>query len=270
MVRFAAAILVCLPIVANAQDVRLSHCIAVAGLDPELGDVQPANYRDPLGEYEVRISYVDHATFLIQSSDGIAVATDFTGLLGPAQVTPDVVTINHAHSSHWTDFVDPAIKHVLKGWSDTFGEKVEHNLQVGRMLIRNVNTDIRNGFGVEPNGNSIFIFEVDGLCIGHLGHLHHEPDEAQYAALGRVDVLMAAVDGGLTLDLPTMIRIAKRLKSSVVIPMHWFGRGTLDAFLAGMADEFDIVAVDGSFIELSLTTLPSRPTVIVLQPRLLD
>jgi hypothetical protein len=25
-----------------------------------------------------------------------------------------------------------------------------------------------------PDGNSVFIFEVAGLCIGHLGHLHHE------------------------------------------------------------------------------------------------
>ena len=71
---------------------------------------------------------------------------------------------------------------------------------------------------MEEKGNSIFVFEMAGLCIGHLGHLHHEPDTAQYAALGRLDVVMVPVDGGYTLNLATMIRVVKRLRSSVVIP----------------------------------------------------
>ena len=47
------------------------------------------------------------------------------------------------------------------------------------MLVRNVPTDIRGwgGQAIENYGNSIFVFEAEGLCIGHLGHLHHEPDE---------------------------------------------------------------------------------------------
>jgi len=268
--RLLAAILIFLPVLAHAQPARLSHCIAIAGLDGGPERMFRANYRQALDKYEMRVSYVGHSTFLIQTEGGVSVATDFTGTLGPAGLVPDVVTMNHAHSSHWTPFVPPEVKHILPGWGESFGARIEHSLEIGEMLIRNVQTDIRRDFSTEPNGNSIFIFEVDGLCIGHLGHLHHEPDEAQYAAIGRVDVLMAAVDGGLTLDTPTMIRIAKRLKSSVVIPMHWFGRGALDGFLRGMSDEFDIVEAGESFVELSLTTLPERPTVIVLEPRLLD
>ncbi len=107
---------------------------------------------------------------------------------------------------------------------------------------------------------------MEGLCIGHLGHLHHEPDEMQYAALGRLDVVMAPVDGGLTLDLPTMIRVLKRLRASVVIPMHWFGRGSLDVFLAGMSDEFDVRRTGDQSLVVSLRSLPDRPTVVVLEP----
>lgn len=78
---------------------------------------------------------------------------------------------------------------------------------------------------------------------------------------------MAAVDGGLTVDVPTMIRIVKRLKSSVVIPMHWWSGGSLGAFLAGVSDEF-VVQRDGvSSIEVSLRTLPPQPTVVVLEPQ---
>lgn len=80
---------------------------------------------------------------------------------------------------------------------------------------------------------------------------------------------MAAVDGGLTVDTPTMIRIIKRLRSSVVLPMHWFSRGSLDRFLDGVADDFSIVRTGESSLELSLRNLPSRPTVMVLEPRFL-
>ena len=139
------------------------------------------------------------------------------------------------------------------------------------MLIRNVPTDIRGPAGtVEPAGNSIFVFEVAGLCIGHLGHLHHEPSPEQYAALGRLDVVMAPVDGGMTLDLPTMIRVLKRLRASIVLPMHWFSSHGLGTFLAGMEDDFAIDLHDESDIEVSLASLPARPTVIVLRPKPLD
>lgn len=267
MLRSLVIIALVLPAMVQAQTNRISHCIAIAALDPALEYVQLASYREPLEEYQVRISYVGHSTFLVQSASGPSVATDYTGTLGPTEFIPEVVTMNHAHSSHWTPVVHPDIAHVLQGWGQTFGEPAEHRLEIGDMLIRNVPTDIRSGFETEPNGNSIFVFEVDGLCIGHLGHLHHEPDDAQYAALGRLDVVMAAVDGGLTLDTAAMIRVAKRLKSSVVLPMHWFGRGTLDQFLLGMEDEFDIVQQGESSLEISLTTLPDRPTVIVLEPK---
>ncbi|WP_373050821.1 MBL fold metallo-hydrolase, partial [Thalassovita aquimarina] len=99
--------------------------------------------------------------------------------------------------------------------------------------------------------------------------LHHEPDAAQYAALGRLDVVMAPVDGGLTLDLASMIRVLQRLKSSVVIPMHWFGDGTLSVFLRGIGSDFEVVRTEDSALELSLLTLPRQPTVMVLQPRYL-
>ncbi len=213
----------------------------------------------PLDEFTVRIRYVDHSMFLIRTPGGLSAATDFTGYLGPTTFLPDVVTMNNAHSTHWTANPDPAIPHVLRGLAD--GEvPADHYLELGEMLVRNVPTDVRSGMGgVRVAGNSIFVFEVAGLCIGHLGHLHHEPDEFQYAALGRLDVVMAPVDGGMTLDLPTMILVLKRLKSSVVIPMHWFSTYSLDRFVVGMRDEFDIQVTDGSDYEVSLRTLPSPP-----------
>jgi len=254
---------------AMAQERRPSHCIAIADAAPGLAYVQKASYTAPVPAFSVRISYINHSMFLIQTPGGIDVVTDYAGYIGAADFVPDVVTMNHAHDTHWTALPSPDIAHVLKGWGP-YGVGIDHHVDLGEMLIRNVSTDIRGQFGGgETNGNSIFVFEVEGLCIGHLGHLHHEPNDAQYAALGRLDVVMVAVDGGLTLPVPEVTRIMKRLKSSVVIPMHWFGRRVLDRFLADMSDAFDIRRTGGSSLEVSLRDLPSRPTVIVLEPEYL-
>ncbi|MCG6904086.1 MAG: MBL fold metallo-hydrolase [Rhodobacter sp.] len=270
MLRLTLMLLLCAATTAQAQTRRPSHCIAIADAAPGVEYIQKAAFDAPVPEYSVRITYIDHAMFLIQTPGGLGVVTDYAGYLGGAAFLPDVVTMNHAHDTHFTHFPDPAIPHVLKGWGET-PAGADHHLDLGEMLIRNVSTDIRSRFGgaPEPNGNSIFVFEVEGLCIGHLGHLHHEPTDEQYAALGRLDVVMAAVDGGMTLPTPVIVRILKRLKSSVVIPMHWFGRSTLDRFLVEMSDEFDIQRAGGSEYVVSLRTLPARPTVLVLDPRYL-
>lgn len=268
MRQFFLCLVLCLtPLGLAAQNTRTpSHCIALAN-DIDGGRfIQFASYDVDVAPETVRIHYIAHASFLIRTAGGLNMLTDFTGFTGNAPMIPDVVTMNHAHETHWTAFPDPAIPHALPGWGE-FGRGIDHRVDLGEVLVRNVSTDIRSQFsGTETNGNSVFIFEVAGLCIGHLGHLHHEPNDEQYAAIGRLDVVMAAVDGGSTVDLPTMMRIIDRLRSSIVIPMHWFGDFTLNAFLDGMRDNFQVVEVGGPALDVSLDRLPSRPTIMVLRP----
>ncbi|MEC8580665.1 MAG: MBL fold metallo-hydrolase [Pseudomonadota bacterium] len=249
---------------------RPSHCIAIADANPWMQYVHKASWTDPVPDYSVRLHYISHASFLLQTQGGLNAVTDFTGFIGNTTLIPDVVTMNHAHDTHWTANPDPAIAHPLNGWGE-FGEGIDHYLDLGEMLVRNVSTDIRSGFGgVEENGNSIFVFEVEGLCIGHLGHLHHEPNDEQYAALGRLDVLMVPVDGGFTMERAAMIRVIERLKSRIIIPMHWFSGMALTSFLNDVSDEFVILRDGRSSLEVSLATLPDRPTIIVLEPQWLS
>jgi L-ascorbate metabolism protein UlaG (beta-lactamase superfamily) len=106
---------------------------------------------------------------------------------------------------------------VLRGWNPDGDGPAEHLLDLGEMLVRNVPTDIRGRLGgpSEAHGNSIFVFEVEGLWMGHLGHLHHTPTPEQYAAIGRLDVVMAPVGGGLTLPLPEMVAVLKHVRSAI-------------------------------------------------------
>lgn len=243
-----------------------SDCLQVAHQwpgAPEGPRIVPASL--DLAEGEVSIDFVGHASFRIETPEGVTAVTDFAGWWGDGD-TPEIVTMNKAHSSHWTPFPDPSIANVLRGWNPEGGEAV-HWLELGDMLVRNVPTDIRTWDGtVETFGNSIFIFEVGGLCIGHLGHLHHKPTDLHYGMIGRLDVVMAPVDGGYTMNLPAMIEVLKRLRARVVLPMHWFGESNLQRFLAGMADEFEVRPMDAGALTVSLDSLPTRPTVMVLRP----
>ena len=247
---------------AAAQDRIPSHCIALA---QDIGRVIPVAFADPVAQDQVRIRYLDHSSFAIRTSGGLTAVTDYNGFIGVTDFAPDVVTMNNAHSTHWTDRPDPRIRHVLQGWDD-FGGAAEHRLDLGEMLIRNVPTDVRRFGTVRPNGNSIFIFEAAGLCIGHLGHLHHIPDDTQFAAIGRLDVVMVPVDGGFTMDVASMGEVVRRLRSSLVLPMHWFSGASLEVFLADMSTESEVVRPGLSQIDLSLGRLPGRPTIMVLEP----
>ncbi|MGF1552121.1 MAG: MBL fold metallo-hydrolase [Paracoccaceae bacterium] len=211
----------------------------------------------------VEIEYVAHSTYRITTPAGVVIATDFFGMAGQGAV-PDVVTMNHAHSTHYTDYPDPAIRHVLRGWNPDGDGPAEHLLRTDDVVVRNVTTDIRSGWsGREPDGNSIFVFETAGICIGHLGHLHHTLSEQHYAMLGRMDVLMVPVDGTYTMNLDDMIGVADRLKSRIVLPMHAFGPGSMRIFLDGLAGSFAIERVDAPSIRVGVDSLPERPTIVL-------
>ncbi|ALN74039.1 MBL fold metallo-hydrolase [Aureimonas sp. AU20] len=252
---------------AQAPEETPSACLAMAeraGVRTASLD-KPAPYRVAANEVrargEVRITYVSHATYLIESGEGVRIATDYAGFSGEGPL-PDVVTMNKAHSTHYTDFPDPGIATVLRGWNPA-GGAARHNVTVGDVLIRNVPTDI-NRFGTfEADGNSIFIFEMDGLCIGHLGHLHHKLAADDYAAIGRLDVLMVPVDGSWTMSQSGMGEIAAKLHSSVVLPMHRF-RTPIERFLEQIPD-FVVERRSEDTLTLSARTLPKQPTVILLK-----
>ena len=170
--------------------------------------------------------------------------------------------MNRAHSSHFTDFPDPKIEHVLRGWNPD-GGPASHYLNVEDVLIRNVTTDILTGGLHMVNGNSIFIFEVAGLCIGHLGHLHHALNEEHYAKIGRLDVVMVPIDGAMTLSLGGMSEIMKRLRSSIILPMHARGWATPADFINMLGADFESNYLKSRSFVVSLFDLPKRPTVIV-------
>ncbi|WP_368911721.1 MBL fold metallo-hydrolase [Taklimakanibacter deserti] len=259
--RFLAFLLLLVPPFTAAEaQAPVSECLAMA---QGPGLVQPARYREAaLEASQVRFTFVGHSTFLIESPGGVTIATDYSGYANG--IVPDVVTMNHAHSTHYTDFPDPKIKHVLRGWNPQ-GGPARHDLQAGDVRIRNVTTDIRGGaLGRVPDGNSIFIFEIAGLCIGHLGHLHHELSPAQLGSIGRLDIVLVPVDGTYTMAQANMLTVLKELKARIVIPMHYFRPETLSRFINGLSGTLAVDYKADPTVILSAKTLPEKPTLIVL------
>lgn len=234
------------------------------GCRPEMASYRLPIQRVQLAKDEVRLTFIGHATFLIETPGGVKIATDYNDYVRPP-VTPDIATMNKAHSTHYSNRPDPTIKQVLRGWDPEGKGAAHHDLTLGDVRVRNVPTNIRTyDGGTDYDGNSIFVFEIDDLCIAHLGHLHHPLEPGHLRALGRVDIVLFPVDGSYTLDQEGMLEVLKSLQARVMIPMHFFGGGTLERFLSRTRDLWPVERRGEPSITLSKAALPAKPTVIVL------
>lgn len=244
---------------------------ATAGCAPPVAalphPVQPAAYFSvTTAPGTVDLTFLGHASFVIQSPGGVRIVTDYNDFIRP-DFAPDIATMNHAHPTHYSVDPDPAIKLILRGWNT--GSGIPHyNLRWGDVHIRNVSTNIRDyNYGTEFGGNSIFIFEIADLCIAHLSHLHHTLSPEHLAELGEIDVLIAPVDGAYTLGQHDMLEVIDQVRAPLTIPMHFFTPRVLEHFLALIGDRYPVRRVEGSSATLSRAMLPKVPTILVVPPR---
>jgi L-ascorbate metabolism protein UlaG (beta-lactamase superfamily) len=260
------ALLGALVTLAAAQDAPRSECLAMSHAAPRAA---PVSLRQAAAATDaVTITYAGHSTYYIDTPGGVRIATDYSGAYQTGRL-PDVVTMNRAHSTHYTLFPDPGIAHVLHGWRDD-GQPARIAERIGDVFIRNVTTDIRRYLGDDSSaemikdGNSIFIFEVAGLCIGHLGHLHHALDDSHFAAIGRLDIVMVQIDGTYTMSLDGISDITRRLRASIVLPMHRFAT-PLEEFMRRIGQQFAIDVRTERSLQISRDSLPTEPTVVILR-----
>ena len=115
-----------------------------------------------------------------------------------------------------------------------------------------------------PYGNSIFIFEIAGLCIGHLGHLHHTLTDQQLAEIGQLDVVMVPVDGSYTMDVGGMVEVLKALRARLILPMHYFNPYTLQRFVERIRNDFPVEMADEAHDRGVAGDAAARAKVLVL------
>ena len=245
-----------LSVLAVAPRIAEAGCLPIAMGEPRV--ILAGAASDALG-----ITFLGHASFLIETPEGVRAVTDYNGYNVPA-VPPDIATMNHAHATHFTDHPDPRIPHVLHGWRDD-GQPAVVDLTVGDLHVSNLPTNVRDWQGgTVVFGNSIFLFESAGVCIAHLSHLHHLLTEQDVLLLGHIDVVMAPVDGVYTMSQQDMAAVLNQIHPRLVLPMHYFNRSVVERFVDLVRDRYTIEFSGSPTVHVSAATLPERPTLVVL------
>ncbi len=214
----------------------------------------------------MKIKWLGHASFLVESKEGTKILTDpfeagsYDGAVGysPIHDEADIVTVSHDHADH--NAVDSV------GGSPEVVRGPERRTVKG-IEIRGVNTYHDESRGQDRGRNTVFVIEVDGLHVGHLGDLGHPLSPEEIKELGHIDVLLAPVGGYYTIGPEEAKRVAESLGAKIIIPMHYktealgFPILPVDDFLKLM-DEVE--RANGTSVEIDADKLPSETTVVVL------
>lgn len=213
----------------------------------------------------MRITFIGHSTFEIETPEGARAQTDYNDYVQGDGRIPHIVTMNNSHDSHFSYAPMKGIQHVLRGW-DPKGGVAKHNLMFRDLRVRNVPTNlVDRGQGKLSNGNSMFVFEVAGLCAVHISHLHHYLSKNQLRALGLIDIAFAPIDGMWTMSHDELFRVLGDIKARMIIPMHFGSMGGVEAFIARAQKTWPVRKHPSNSITLSLRDMPKTPEVVFLE-----
>jgi L-ascorbate metabolism protein UlaG (beta-lactamase superfamily) len=177
---------------------------------------------------KVTIRFYGQSFFEIRSSKGTRIVIDphFIEEYGRKDVSADVILISHEHNDHnqveaVKNFQRAEIIHGLR----VTGKKQEWNpidKTIRDVHIRSVGVYHDKAEGMSKGKNTIFILEMDGLHIVHLGDLGHLLSEKDIQKIGPVDVLMIPVGGVYALNGSDAKQVVADLKPRLyILPMHY-------------------------------------------------
>jgi L-ascorbate metabolism protein UlaG (beta-lactamase superfamily) len=226
----------------------------------------------------ISVTYFGQSFFILTTPKGKKIAFDPHTIpdyerVDPKDIHADVITISHNHNDHTGkqaigNFKDAKVLTGLKGPSlkanwNTVNEDFDG------IKIRSVGVYHDDQEGLMRGKNGVFIVEVDGWRIAHLGDLGHLLTPAQLKRIGPVDVLMIPVGGIYTLNGSEAKKVVDQIKpKEYIFPMH-YGTKVFDAVLT--ADEFletfekrAVVISDENFVKLNKDATRPRPLVVQL------
>jgi L-ascorbate metabolism protein UlaG (beta-lactamase superfamily) len=144
------------------------------------------------------------------------------GLELPAGLRADLVTISHEHPDHNNVGLVAGKAHVVRGLTADKKGWARVDEKFRDVAVRTVGVYHDDKHGAERGLDAVFVFEVGGLRIAHLGDLGHALNDEQLAAIGSVDVLLVPVGGTFTIDGRMATRVVDQLRPRLmVVPMHY-------------------------------------------------
>ncbi|AGK95335.1 MBL fold metallo-hydrolase [Clostridium pasteurianum] len=163
----------------------------------------------------MEIAWLGHSSFLIKDSRNRLILTDpFNDQVGyeTYKGNANFVTISHSHFDHaYTDEVKGNPKIINTPGNYNFDD----------LNIIGVNSYHDKQLGAVRGKNIIFIIEVDGYRICHLGDLGYILSDEEVTALGAIDVLLVPVGGNFTINGVEAKKLCEKINSHLIIPMHY-------------------------------------------------
>ncbi|HIS21335.1 MAG TPA: MBL fold metallo-hydrolase [Candidatus Spyradocola merdavium] len=204
----------------------------------------------------MKIQWLGHSSFRILGSKTIV--TDPYGEIGLRfpDVRADIVTVSHGHHDH------NAVE-AVKGEPAIVDDAGMH--KIADLSIMGYNTAHDDEQGAKRGHNIVFVIQMDGTRVAHLGDIGCIPDHNVLGALQKVDVLLLPVGGNYTIDGEQAAELVKLIQPRTTIPMHYKTPGLTVAvsgaedFLSRMGE--GVERVSGSEIEIT----PMMPKVVVFE-----
>lgn len=216
------------------------------------------------------ISYLGHSCFRLKGKEATVITDPFDAKVGFSlpKLSADIVTISHDHSDHNKPGAISGTARREKPFV------IEHpgEYEISGVSVFGIRTFHDASEGSERGENTVFLIQIDGVRVAHLGDLGHPLSERQVEEIGESDVLFLPVGGVYTLDPKEAVEVISQLEPSIVIPMHYkTSRHEEKAF--GKLASVDEFLVEGGFQQskkedkLSLTRgqMPEEMEVVVLK-----
>lgn len=168
----------------------------------------------------MNIEWIGHAAFKITSDQGIKILTDpyernsYGGAVKYDEIRGDfdIITISHSHSDH--SFTENFTNNPL-----IIKDLKKKNL--GDVTITAIESFHDNAKGKGRGKNLIFIYEVSGARLAHLGDLGHDLDNETIKKLIPIDILLIPTGGVFTIDASIAYILISKINPVLAIPMHY-------------------------------------------------
>jgi L-ascorbate metabolism protein UlaG (beta-lactamase superfamily) len=162
----------------------------------------------------MEITWLGHSCFLIRGKEETIITDPYHPDLGYRLGEPeaDIVTLSHFHPGHsYIEGVANEPKQI----------KSPGEYEIGGTFITGISTFHDDKKGELKGKNTIYVIEMDGITLCHLGDLGHPLSPNLVEELGDVDILFLPVGEVSTIPIDTAVEILRQLEPPIVIPMHY-------------------------------------------------
>jgi len=194
----------------------------------------------------MEITWFGHSCFRMKGKEAVVLidpcppATGYS--LGKAQA--DMVMISHAHPGH------AYLETLQEGYRAIKGPG---EYEIKDTYITGIPTFHDDVQGKKLGKNTVYVIEMEGVTLCHLGDLGHNLSPEVTGELGNINVLFIPIGGHSTIGAALAADLVRNINPGYVVPMHY-----------KTADEKADLELPEKFLkELGLKDLVVQPKVMV-------